>query len=176
MSKRTIIDGHNLLFAMHADAPMPHVGRETMVRVIDRWAKRTGASVTIVFDGARPPAGLERQMATARIEVSFSAPRTADDVIIRMIQESASPTALRIVTSDSVIAHDARHRKCEQTPVEAFVKELFPPAEEVHPDPPAKPEKPQDVSTEQTQDWLDRFDASPEDDEPFDGYGAMIGE
>ena len=39
MPRQVVIDGNNLLYAMREHAPIPNVGRETMVRIIERWAK-----------------------------------------------------------------------------------------------------------------------------------------
>jgi len=49
MAAHILIDGNNLLHAMHQRAPIPQVGRETMVRVIERWAR---SSSTVPNRGA----------------------------------------------------------------------------------------------------------------------------
>ena len=36
VAQHVIIDGNNLLHAMHEHAPIPHVGRETLVKIIER--------------------------------------------------------------------------------------------------------------------------------------------
>ena len=37
--EHVIIDGNNLLFAMYEHAPVPNIGRETLVRTVERWAR-----------------------------------------------------------------------------------------------------------------------------------------
>ena len=50
MDTQVVIDGNNLLHAMHAHAPLPAIGRETLVRIIERWAERVGGEVVVVED------------------------------------------------------------------------------------------------------------------------------
>lgn len=120
-----VIDGNNLLFAMHANAPMPNVGRETLLRIIERFAIGLGETITVVFDGGRPSAGLGAQFRSPHVDVQFSAPLTADDVIVEIIHRSTDPGQLRIVTADGAIVHEARSRRCAViTPID-FIHELF---------------------------------------------------
>ncbi len=176
MSSNVIIDGNNLLFAMHQHAPVAHVGRETLFRVVDRWARRCDQKVTLVFDGPVPRGGLDRQMQSSRVTVRFSAPETADDVIIRMVNNAQHPTELRVVTGDSVIRHAAKYRRSAHTECVAFVAELFSAEGEAAPTP-SQPgdDKPRTPTGQETSDWLQAFDIEV-DDEPFDGYGAMTDE
>ncbi len=169
--ERVIIDGNNLLFAMHAHAPMPAVGRETLVRVVDRWAKQAGVHVTVVFDGPTPSAGLVRQMASSRVEVRFSAPETADDIIARLIKSmrNSSPP-VRVISSDTALRREATRRRLGHSESPAFVAELF--AKSRHPrrevpdsvdrrtntsqaqGPDSNREKPDLGSPDDTKDWL----------------------
>ena len=112
MPQHVIIDGNNLLHAMHAHAPLPAIGRETLVKVIERWAGAREDLVTLVFDGPVPRGGLARQMSSGRIAVRFAAPATADDVIVEMIHHASQPTALVVVTGDTAIRHEARLGAC----------------------------------------------------------------
>jgi predicted RNA-binding protein with PIN domain len=158
MPTHIIIDGNNLLFAMHEHAPIPAVGRETLVRVIEQWAEKGDDKVTLVFDGPVPDTGMARQMDSPRIIVKFSAPLTADDVIIKMVRETKDPGNTRIVSSDTAIATEAKYRRCAWSDSPAFVQELF-----GEPGPPADtsaaatPEKPQAPSPEETNEWLKTF-------------------
>jgi predicted RNA-binding protein with PIN domain len=158
MPTHIIIDGNNLLFAMHEHAPIPAVGRETLVRVIEQWAEKGDDKVTLVFDGPVPDTGMARQMDSPRIIVKFSAPLTADDVIIKMVRETKDPGNTRIVSSDTAIATEAKYRRCAWSDSPAFVQELF-----AEPGPPADtsaaatPEKPQAPSPEETNEWLKTF-------------------
>ncbi len=157
MDRQVIIDGNNLLFAMHAHAPVPEVGRETLVRVVERWARQRREAVTIVFDGHRPGGGLGQQLASSQLDVQFSGNRTADDVIVAMIQRTRDPGRIRIVTSDHAIRSEARHRRCETTAAEKFVAELYP-APEKRPEAPPKQGKPRpDGKAADRDEWLRLF-------------------
>ena len=172
MERHVIIDGNNLMYAMHAHAPLPNVGRETMVRVIDRWAQRRGANVTLVFDGPEPGAALRRQMTGVRVSVHFSAPKTADDVIVEMVHELRDPSDVCVVTSDTAIRYEARSRRCGHVDSERFVRELF----EKDDEPEMRQEKPADekpgaITPDERRFWSETFGA--DDDEQFDGHDAM---
>lgn len=164
MPSHVIIDGNNLLHAMHEHAPIPHVARETMVKIIERWARTHDDDVTLVFDGPTPRGGLAKQMASDRMDVQFSAPVTADDVIVRLIHDARHPDTLRIVSSDTAIRHEARHRRCRDTTVLSFIEELFPPTTKQEPATVAPPEKPDHVAPQEADDWLDTFSLSDADD------------
>ncbi len=176
MSQHVIIDGNNLLHAMHAHAPLPHVGRETLVRVIDGWARKRDDKVTLVFDGPVPREGLARQMSSGRIDVRFSAPQTADDVIVAMIHATKHPATVRVVSSDTAIAREARYRRCHHLDAVSFVTELFTVEATPTSAPAANDEKPAEISPEERQEWLERFGLDGSNDEPFDGHDAMTGE
>jgi len=124
--EQIIIDGNNLWHAMRVHAPLPPVGRETLVKLIDQWAGQVGAEVMIVFDGPTPREGLAQQMATRRVNVRFSAPQTADDVIERLLKKVRDPAVVRVITSDNAVRSDATHRRCRHTDSVRFVGELFP--------------------------------------------------
>ncbi|MGB2987182.1 MAG: NYN domain-containing protein [Phycisphaerae bacterium] len=173
MAQHVIIDGNNLLYAMHAHAPLPQVGRETLVKVIERWAGQGDDDVTLVFDGPVPREGLARQMTSSRITVRFSAPVTADDVIVSLVHRTKDPGTVRVVSSDTAIRREAKYRRCLTTDVVTFVAELFPGPGESKPAPPGSVEKPENVSPEETREWLELFGFEDSDDEPFEGYDTM---
>lgn len=172
MPTHVIIDGNNLLYAMRAHAPLPAIGRETLVRVVERWAKQRDDSVTLVFDGPIPHGGLARQMTSSRITVRFSAPMTGDDVIVAMVHRANDPGAVRVVSGDTAIRREARYRRCGHTDVVKFVAELFPSERASSPSPPATSEKPDRVSPEDSREWLELFGVDDET-EPFDGHDSM---
>lgn len=168
-----IIDGNNLLHAMHACAPIPNVGRETLLRIIERWAQDSVEDVTLIFDGATPRGGMSRQLASRCVDVRFSAPLTADDVIVRMVGERTPGREVRVVSSDTAVRHEAKRCGCQCVDSPAFVGELF--AEPVPPDtrPPTENEKPSDVTPAQRTEWLEAFGLDDEDD-PLDDFDAMM--
>ncbi len=177
MSEHLIIDGNNLLHAMHAHAPLPNVGRETLVRIIERWTAGSDRRVTLVFDGPVPRGGLATQMGSTRrletgstLTVRFSAPATADDVIVQTVRDARDPGAIRVVSSDRAIGHAAKYRRCRLTQAADFVAELWPEPEKTADDAPSSSEKP---TTDAGDSWLDTFGYQASDDEPFDGFDAM---
>ena len=173
VAQHVIIDGNNLLHAMHAHAPIPHVGRETMVKVIDHWARQGDDKVTLVFDGPVPREGLARQMASGRVTVRFSASVTADDVIARMIQRARDPGSVRVISSDTALRYEALHRRCRYADSVTFIAELFPCEDTSRPKVAGSTETPHQVSPQETEEWLRLFGLDDED-EPFDGYDALM--
>lgn len=168
-----LIDGNNLLYAAHAYGPGgAPIGREWLCELLGRWARRTATSVVMVFDGPAPHEGLQGQMRATGIDVRFSAPRSADEVIEDHIAEAVRPGDLRIVTSDHAIQHAARARRCACVDSEVFAEELF--AREASPPPhppPQIPEKPAPPSQPETDAWLRGFEYNP--DEPPDETDVM---
>lgn len=164
MPEHIIIDGNNLLYAMHAHAPLPAIGRETFVKILERWVQRSSAAVTLVFDGPVPSGGLAKQMTSSHMTVTFSAPATADDIIVTMIEQAKKPKMLRVVSSDTAIRHAARHRQCQHSDAVAFIAELFPSNEESHPQSAPSAEKPEVISPDETEKWLTEFGVDDEGD------------
>ncbi|NOT01662.1 MAG: hypothetical protein HOP29_13655 [Phycisphaerales bacterium] len=177
MHQHVIIDGNNLLHAAHARGPRQPIGRETLVRRIESWAKGHRSAVTIVFDGPSPRPGLARQMTSGPVTVLFSAPESADDVIIRMIRDEFRRAALRIVTGDTAIAYEARNCRCAHVDATAFVDELMPDRADAarratgatsSPDDDRNParataardDKPPPPTADESREWLDLFGLS----------------
>ena len=171
MSRHVIIDGNNLLHAMHKHAPVPNVGRETLVRIIERWARQDDDKVTLVFDGSTPRGGLADQMRSSRITVRFSERQTADDIIVALVRRTSRPDAVQVITSDTAIRHEARLRKCRHTDAVAFVRELYAPKDRSGGPVPRASEKPGTVSPEEAQEWMDLFGVEDEED-PAGGFGT----
>lgn len=172
MPGHVIIDGNNLLHAMRAHAPIPLVGRETMVKLIERWARRGSDDVTLVFDGPTPPAGLSQQMASKRIAVRFSAPHTADDIIVALIRRQRTPDGIRVVSSDTALRHEARMCRCRQTDAVAFIGELFAPAASSGHAANQTAEKPPAPSNAETQAWIAEFGLEAVD--PMDDLDRLL--
>jgi len=171
MGEHVIIDGNNLLHALREHAPIAAVGRETMVRLIERWRKTSGCEVTLIFDGPAPQGGLHKQLSPEGLTVRFSAPATADDLIVAIIRDEKDPTRLRVVTSDKAIRHAAGYRKCRSTDAVSFVSELFPTDRSSRPTRQLPDEKPSEVQPDDAEQWKEVFG---DDDEPFDGFEAML--
>ncbi len=105
-----LIDGNNLMYAVWEAEPERPMGRALLCRTLGDWARKTGASVRLVFDGPRPPAELEKQISDPGVEVIYSARESADDILVSLIQRESAPRRLRVVSSDRAIASAARRR------------------------------------------------------------------
>lgn len=173
MPQHVVIDGNNLLYAVRARAPVQAVGRETLVRLVERWAYQRDDTVTVVFDGPIPAGGFSRQMSSGRLAVRFSAPQTADDVIVATVYAAKRPDMLSVVTDDRAIRREAVVRRCRHISAADFVDELFRRPSDQPPAARAPGEKPTELSPEEAQEWANIFDTGAEDDEGFDGEDAM---
>ena len=176
-----VIDGNNLLFAVRAQGPRPAISRETLLRQIERWARRTQSAASVVFDGAKPHGPMALQLDSRDVAVRFSAPKSADEVIIDLIYSASDARNLRIVSDDHAILHESSRRGCVATTSTAFVEELFPAEQvagisnEIEGFPHTEPEKPESSDPAQTRKWLEAFGFDPDDeDEPFEGSDAMM--
>ncbi len=173
MPEHVIIDGNNLLHSMYEHAPIPHIGRESMVRLIRDWAGQVPHTVTLVFDGPMPKGGLAKQMQPAGIKVLFSAPETADDIIVQMVRAAPDPAQLHVVSSDTAIRYEAGLRRCKHSDSATFITTLFPPTAEDSETQTEQPEKPDVVSPQEASEWFDVFGNQDDKDPPFDGDDAM---
>jgi len=111
-TRRLLVDGTNLLFALSKTAtaapPAALIGRL-------RGAIPAATTIELVFDGP-PERGLRNERIAAGVMVRYSGGRTADDLILLMIDDvraldGADGTAtLLVVTDDRELRHGARLR------------------------------------------------------------------
>lgn len=176
MNRRLIIDGNNLLHLMHAYSTGRPVGRLHLAGMIDRYVKSTSRQATLVFDGPRPRGGIAKQFDALHIEILFSGPVTADDIILQIVERLPDPTGATVVSSDHAVRDGARRRKVEVVGSEEFGGVLLastspPRASPTKPIPAPKPvseeEKPQAAGKEEVDRWL-REMWEGEDDLPPD--------
>ncbi len=172
MTEIVFIDGNNLLYAMHEHAPVPSVGRETLVRIVERWARTGQDDVTVVFDGPTPRGGMAAQLASPRIDVQYSAPKSADDIIIAQVKRAKNPGQVRVISSDTAIQYEARMRRCRATDCLAFIQELYPPHSQKGGKAPQKTDPKENLSQD-ADEWLNYFGLDNIEEEPFDGFDAM---
>ena len=101
-----------------------HAAMTRLVDQLERWAAREGEDVMVMFEGPpRPP------IRSSVIDVAHASRRganAADHEIVRRIDESEDPGALRVVTSDRVLADQARARGAAVHPAESFRNEIDP--------------------------------------------------
>lgn len=100
LRERLIVDGMNVLGSRPdgwwRDRP---AAMERLARRLDRYAARTGADVSVVFDGrehARIPAAVER----VAVRFASGGPNAADREIVRMLRADPDPGSVVAATSD----------------------------------------------------------------------------
>ena len=88
-----------------------------------RWA---AGGVTVVCDGSPKPHSLKAgDPALGAVELIFSgADRSADEVIIELIDKDSAPRRLTVVSSDRAIRKAARRRKARDWSAEEFLNRL----------------------------------------------------
>jgi predicted RNA-binding protein with PIN domain len=172
--ENVIIDGNNLLHAVRMLGPQRAPGRETLLRIIERWAVDSGQNVLLVFDGPPPRGGFGEQMRSSRIEVIFSESRTADDCIVERLEQKPRAGKFLVVSDDTAIQYEVRRQGCQNVPTTAFIALLFPKDSPPTPSDSAitSNKKPAQTSTGEPDNWLDLFDDG-QSDEPFDGFDSM---
>ncbi len=111
-TQRLLIDGTNLLHAMtrarDAAPPAALIGRL-------RGVIPAGTAIELVLDGPPEP-GLRNERIASGVSVRYSGGRTADEVIIRLVDDvrlvdgSDGTVTLLVVTDDRDLRHAARLR------------------------------------------------------------------
>jgi predicted RNA-binding protein with PIN domain len=112
-----LIDGYNLLngsdvFAKGRAAGTLAAAREALLAFLSgALDPRLRARTVIVFDAAMAPPGLPRELAREGMSIRF-APRksTADQVLEELIEATADPRHLLVVSSDHGVQRAARRK------------------------------------------------------------------
>jgi len=117
-----LIDCYNVL---HADIPpaLAGLGEASLCALLRRspWAS---GGVVVVCDGSPKPHSPDVH-AVEPVELIFSGQgRSADDVIIKRIDEDSAPKRLTVVSSDRAIRRAARRRRARDWSSEAFLSRL----------------------------------------------------
>jgi len=116
-----IIDGHNLLHAIHqAEENSQSRSDIQLCRIVGRYLKLIGDTGEIVFDGTGPPdkTGFDN---ISNLEVLFAGVGTDTDTVIeKKIRASTAPKRLSIVSSDRRLRKAALARKAAAIKSEAF--------------------------------------------------------
>ena len=125
MSLHFIIDGYNLI----KQTPVLNKANLEDSRAalidflnIERPQGSKNNQVTIVFDGKE--GNFYYQVSPYSIEVIFSIEQSADDKIISLVEESAHPKAIVVVTNDRQIQLSVRQLKAQVRTVDEFLKKF----------------------------------------------------
>lgn len=153
-----IIDGTNLLWAIHEARDEPEVTNEIQLcRTLDRYFSVTSEEGEVVFDGAGPPDKSEFD-AVRRLSVVFSGFHSdADTVIEEKVAASTSPRRLTVVSNDRRLRQAVAARKAATVKSDQFWSQVL---NELRRDKPAvkEPEEKRDGLTDgETEQWLDLF-------------------
>jgi uncharacterized protein len=104
-----LIDGNNLLGSWGGPA-VPGDGRALVLRRVAEFCRRKGARAVLVFDGAPFRPDKDEQQLGA-VSLRFPGPgRDADSLIREIVDDSARPSELIVVTSDKPLYSYARTR------------------------------------------------------------------
>lgn len=169
-----VIDGNNL---MHQPMPQSLAGLdEAMLSRLLAHAAWTPA--VLMLDGR---AGGDRPRRSGYRGVSLryaGAGRTADELIIDLVERSTTPRRMEIVTNDRAIQKAVRRRRAKVWNCQAFISELLArlaggPGEPAEPDDvfdddvgPAAGSRTRTLEADDVEDWLETFGFSDEDRKP----------
>lgn len=112
-----LVDGSNVLGAMRADRHADDAKRG-LVKLLAGFARAKRTRVTCVFDGLEPPS-FARHLGS--VSVVFSAPRTADEVIMARAQQGRGWS---VVTSDQALGARIRGRHVSVVSSQSFIREM----------------------------------------------------
>jgi len=119
-----------------------------------------GRSGVVVCDGVVKPGGASVSPVVS-VELVYSGPRkSADDVIIGLIEQSTSPRRLTVVSNDRVIQAAARKRKATVMKSESLIQSLADRLERAGPSGQAdepRGRKSEGIPPSEVDDWLEEF-------------------
>lgn len=101
-----LVDGYNISKGLWPNAPLQQQ-RDRLVTALSALQARTGAEVTVVFDGAE--VGAVPAVAARGVRVRFSEPgELADRVLVRMAAAEPGGRPIVVASSDNALASGAR--------------------------------------------------------------------
>lgn len=118
-----VVDGYNVTKTGYGELPL-EVQRNRLVGALGALVARTGAEVTVVFDGAALEAAVP--LAAPRgVRVLFSPPKeTADEVIRRLVRAEPRGRVVVVVSSDREVADGVRASGAHPLPATALLRRL----------------------------------------------------
>jgi predicted RNA-binding protein with PIN domain len=154
----TIVDGNNLLWALHERFEEREITAEIdLCRVLSRYFALTAEDGQVVFDGAGPARKADFDTITG-VEVVFAGfHKDSDSVIEEKIKANSAPRRLTVVSSDRRLRRAAAARKATAVKSEDFWHQV---QEELRRGKPQKKEpqaKKEGLSESETEQWMDLF-------------------
>ena len=164
--QRIIIDGYNVLFAddrlRKAALRNRKQGRVAMIRAVTDYVRERDVKVTLVFDGRGTMVDAD-VVVQGKLQVVYSPDgETADDLILGTLRASARPSAYMVVSSDRVVAGEARAMGATAVGAKHFLDKLNA-SDATSTAGRGEREKPQ-PGQEDTDYWLTRFDEDVPDE------------
>ena len=145
-----LLDGNNLLHRL----PKTNRSRAEIRRLVLEATRHEQSKLIVVFDGP-PPAGGRSEESLGRVTVLYSAPKSADDVIIARLPRAAAARNWVVVTDDRELARRVRERGAEVRRLREWQsKRSRPPRRQ-----PAEPK----LSSHEVEDWERYFARGPDD-------------
>ena len=162
-----IVDGYNVLHASRwLSSRFKGVDRQGLCQLLGTLARHRAEKITVVFDAApaRGDPGISKSLP---IELVYSGHRrTADEVIIQMVNDSSGPRDLTVVSSDRQIRAVAKRRGCKLSRAGEFIKSATEELAQSETQLSAEPtEKQEGLGREQTRQWLSEFGLDPDEEE-----------
>ncbi len=159
---RYLIDGHNLIGQLsEIDLADPDDEAKLVLRLRQWVASGRKREVTVIFDHGLP-GGRWRAMSNKHLKAIFaSQDKTADELLIRRINQAQDPKAYTLISSDRQVLRAAKRRRMPYISAETFAKQL---EKTEYSQDGSKEEqsiaegKPEDLSEEEIAEWLSIFD------------------
>ncbi len=154
----TIIDGNNLLWALHEGFGEREITNEVeLCRALSQYFARLAETGQVVFDGAGPSD--KSQFDTMDyLEVYFAGfHRDADSVMEGKILADTSPRRLTVVSSDRQIRKAAGERKAKALKSEDFWEQVQKELSRKAPKRREPEEKREGLTEGETDKWLEAF-------------------
>lgn len=121
---RILVDGYSLLHGWPELAPgkarHSMTARDELVTILTQYRDAIGTPITVIFDGAGAPRGIEKAHSTRELEIIYSkAGQSADDIIERVTHRLVPYGDVLVVTDDfaerdTVIALGGATASCDQ--------------------------------------------------------------
>jgi predicted RNA-binding protein with PIN domain len=154
----TIIDGNNLLWALHEAFDEREITTEVdLCRVLSQYFHQIGETGQVVFDGSGPSD--KSQFDTIDyVEVYFAGiHRDADSVVEEKITADTSPRRLTVVSSDRRLRKAAGERKASALKSEEFWQQVQRELSRRKPRKREPEEKREGLTDGETDKWLEAF-------------------
>jgi len=153
-----IVDGNNLLWALHESFGEQEVTTETeLCRILGRYFAATAEEGQVVFDGAGP-ADKSAFDSMVNAEVVFAGfHKDSDSIIEEKIKASTAPRRLTVVSSDRRLRKAAAARKAVAVKSEDFWEQVQNELRRKKPERKEPEEKKEGLTQGETEQWMDLF-------------------